>query len=122
MGYFNYSNVFLIKNAAKLLKYTRINNYIIKPKKDKLPPFGLIYSLKPVELEILKTYMKTNLINGFIWSFKFPTKVSIFFYQKLNKILYLCINYSNLNNLIIKYQYVLLFIAKISIDLAKLKS
>ena len=33
--YFNYKNVFLVKNIIKLLKYIDINNYIIKFEKNK---------------------------------------------------------------------------------------
>ena len=33
--YFNYNNVFLAKNIIKSLKYIKINDYIIKLKKDK---------------------------------------------------------------------------------------
>ena len=33
--YSNYSNVFLAKNTANLLKYNEINDYAIKLKKDK---------------------------------------------------------------------------------------
>ena len=33
--YSNYNNVFLIKNAAKLLEYTGINDYVIKLEEDK---------------------------------------------------------------------------------------
>ena len=40
--------------------------HAIELEKGKQPSFGLIYSLRPVELEILKTYIKTNLANSFI--------------------------------------------------------
>ena len=50
----------------KLLKHTRINNHVLKLEKGKQLLFNLIYSLGPVELEILKTYIKINLANGFI--------------------------------------------------------
>ena len=40
--------------ASKLPKYTRINNYAIKLVDNLEPPHGSIYSLGPVELEILK--------------------------------------------------------------------
>lgn len=33
--YSNYNNVFLVENAIKLLKYTKINDYITKLKKSK---------------------------------------------------------------------------------------
>lgn len=35
-------------------------------KKDRKPLFGLIDSLRLVELETIKTYIKTNLVNSFI--------------------------------------------------------
>ena len=43
-----------------------MNDYIIKLEKSKQPFFRPIYSLRLVELEILKTYIKTNLTNSFI--------------------------------------------------------
>ena len=69
MEYSNYSNIFSAENIAELSENTRINKYTIKLEKDKQPFFEPIYSLRPVELEILKTYIKINLINGFIQSF-----------------------------------------------------
>lgn len=64
--YSNYSKVSLIKNMIKLSKYIWLNNHIIKPKK-KQPSFYLIYSLRQMELEMLKTVIKINLITNFIW-------------------------------------------------------
>ena len=64
--YFDYSNVFSTEYAAELPENTGINEHAIKLEEDKQPLFGPIYSLEPVELEILKTYIKTNLANGFI--------------------------------------------------------
>lgn len=64
--YFNYSNIFLIKSIAELPEHSEINNYIIKLEKGNQLPFGLIYSLGVIELEILKTYIKINLANDFI--------------------------------------------------------
>ena len=64
--YSDYSNIFSAKNVAKFPKNTGINKHAIKLKKDKQLLFGPIYSLGLVELEILKTYIKTNLANGFI--------------------------------------------------------
>ena len=56
--YSNYSNVFLAENAAELPENTGINEHAIKLKESKQPPFGPIYSLGPVELETLKTYIE----------------------------------------------------------------
>ena len=36
------------------------------------PPYGPIYSLGPIELEILKAYIETNLANGFMRPSKSP--------------------------------------------------
>ena len=78
--------------AVEFPKYTGINNHIIELKKGKQPLFGPIYSLEYVTLEILKTYIETNLANDFIWLFKSPAKTLILFNWKLNRIFPLCIN------------------------------
>ena len=64
--YFFYSNIFLVENITKVLKYFKINDYIIELKKDKQSSFSSIYSLGSVELEILKAYNKANMANNFI--------------------------------------------------------
>ena len=50
----------------ELLEYTRMNDHAIKLVKSKELLLGPIYSLEPVQLETLKTYIKTNLANDFI--------------------------------------------------------
>ena len=100
--YSNYNNVFFVKNAIKLLENTRINKHAIKLEESKHPLLGLIYSLEPIKLEILKTHIKINLVNGFIWLSKSPTKTFILFDQKPDKSLYLYVNNCGLNNTIIK--------------------
>ena len=64
--YSNYSDVFSAECTAELSENTGINEYAIELEEDKQPPFGPIYSLGPVELETLKTYIETNLANNFI--------------------------------------------------------
>ena len=64
--YSNNSNIFLIKNVAKLPKNSGMNKYAIKLEKSKQLSFKSIYSLKLLELKIFKTYIKINLANGFI--------------------------------------------------------
>ena len=64
--YSNYSNVFLTENVVEILKNTGMNEHAIKLEEGKQPLFGPIYCLGLVELETLKTYIKTNLANGFI--------------------------------------------------------
>ena len=77
--YFDYSNVFLVENAADLLENTGINKHAIKLEKSKQPPFGPIYILGLVELKMLKTYIETNLANGFIPPSKSSASASILF-------------------------------------------
>ena len=77
--YFNYNKVFLEENVTKLLEYTKINNHIIKLEESKQLFFKPIYSLKSMKLEILKTYIKTNLVNGFIQLFKSLASAFILF-------------------------------------------
>ena len=91
--YSNYNDIFLTKNIIKLSDYTEINNHAIKLKKDKQLFFDLIYSLKLMKLEILKTYIKTNLANYFIQLSKFLTKAFILFNRKLNISFYFYIDY-----------------------------
>ena len=100
--YFNYSKIFLAKNAAKFPENIRINEHVIELKKGKQPLFGLIYSLKSVELKILKIYIETNLANSFIWPFKSLARASILFHKKSNKSLCFYINYWSFNNITIK--------------------
>lgn len=56
--YYNYNNIFLVENIAKLVKYTKMNVYTVELKRYKQLLFEHIYSLYPVELEMLKTYIK----------------------------------------------------------------
>ena len=77
----------------ELLENTGINKYAIKLEEDKQPLFRFIYSLGPVELEILKTYIKTNLANGFMWPFKSPTRAFILFDKKPDRSFPFCVDY-----------------------------
>lgn len=70
-----------------------INKHSIKLELDKQSPKSPIYNLKPVKLENLKTYIKTNLANSFICLFKFLTKILITFDQKLDGNIDLYVNY-----------------------------
>ena len=110
--YFDYSDVFLAENAAELPENTGINEHAIKLEEGKQPLFEPIYSLGPLKLETLKTYIKTNLANGFILPSKSPGGASIPFDRKPDGSLCLCMDYRGLNNIIIKNQYPLPLIGK----------
>ena len=110
--YSNYSDVFLAENIVELPENIGMNEHAIKLEEGKQPPFGPIYSLGPVELEMLKTYIKINLANGFIRSSKSPAGAPIFFDRKPDENLRLCVDYWGLNNISIKKQYLLPLIGK----------
>ena len=82
-----------------------MNENSIKLEEGKQPPFGSIYSLDLVKLEMLKTYIETNLANGFIRPFKSPAEAPILFDQKPNRSFRLYVDYRGLNNITIKNQY-----------------
>ena len=119
--YFDYSDVFLAENAAKLPEYTGINEHAIELEKDKQSPFGPIYSLGLVGLKTLKTYIETNLANVFIRPSKFPAGVPIFFDQKRDGSLRLCVDYWGLNNITIQNRYLLPLIRESFNELGRAK-
>ena len=103
--YSDFSNVFSSDSPAELPEYTGINDHPINLLDNKQPPYGPIYSLRPVELETLKTYIKANLASGFIRPSKSPAGALILFVRKKNGSLRLCVDYRGLNNLTIKNRY-----------------
>ena len=103
--YSDYNNVFLAENAAELPENIGMNEHAIKLGKGKQPPFGLIYSLCPVELETLKTYIETNLANSFIRPFKSLAGAPILFDLNPDRSFRLCVDYWGLNNITIKNWY-----------------
>ena len=111
--YSNYSNIFSVENIAELPENTGMNGYAIKLEESKQPTFGLIYSLGLMELETLKTYIKTNLANGYIWPSKSLVGAPILFDKKSDRSLHLCVDYQGLNNITIKNQYLLFLICKL---------
>ena len=55
----------------------RINKYIIKFENDKQLFYRLFYILDLVKLKTIKTYIKTNLVHGFILHLKSLASTSI---------------------------------------------
>src|SRR5260370_41642661 len=69
----------------------------IELEEGKVPPFGLIYSLTPMEKEALHSYISENLVKGFICHSISSAASPILFMKKPNSSLRLCINYQGLN-------------------------
>ena len=110
--YSNYSNIFSAENAVELLKNFRMNKHTIELEEGKQPLFGSIYSLEPVKLEILKTYIKINLVNGFIQPSKSSVRAKIFFDKKPDRSFRFYVDYQGFNNITIKNRYPLPLISE----------
>ena len=110
--YSDFADVFSPDLATELPEYTEINTHAIDMEEDKQLLYGHIYSLGPMELETFKTYIETNLANGFIRSLKSPAGAPIVFDKKPNGSLRLCVNYWSLNNITIKNRYLLPLVSK----------
>ncbi len=91
--YLDYTDVFLKNSASELPKRTDLNKLAIDLIEGKLSSYGPIYSLWPVELETLKTYIETHLANGFIRPSKSPSRAPILFVWKPDGSFRLCVNY-----------------------------
>ena len=91
--YSDFADVFSEKSVNVLLARTEANEHAIELEKGKQPPYRPIYSLGPVELKTLKTYIETNLVNGFIQGSKSPAGAPILFVRKPYSSFCLCVNY-----------------------------
>ena len=89
----NFTDIFSPDLASELIEHTGINDYTIKLVNGQQPLYGPIYSLRAVELEILKVYIETNLTKGFIRPSKSPANTPIPFDQKSDGSLQLCVDY-----------------------------
>ena len=96
----------------KLSKNTGINKYAIKRQDNKHLPYRPIYSLGPVQLKTLKTYIKTHLKIGFIQPSKSLAGAFILFNKKPDGSFWLCVDYQGLNNFTIQNLYQLPLIKK----------
>ena len=103
--YSDFSDVFSPDSAVEIPEHTGINDHPIDLVDGKQPPYGPIYSLGPVELETLKTYIETNLASGFIRPSQSPAGAPILFIRKKDGSIRLCVDYRGLNTLTIKNRY-----------------
>lgn len=113
LGYKNYADVFCPDLTMERPKNIGINEHALKLIESKQTPYRTIYAISPVELEILKIYIKTHLKTEFIWTSKSSASTSIFFDKKPDGNFCLCINYQGFNNLIIKNWYPLPLIGEL---------
>ena len=99
------------ENKIYELSNYEFDDYAINLKSNKKLFYDFIYLLFKKKITILKIYLNKYLKNNFIKLFTFLIKIFILFLKK-NEIFRLCVNYKNLNFLIIKNKYFLSFIDK----------
>jgi len=66
------------------------------------PPFRPLYNLLVAELEVIRTYLDTSLVKGWICRSTSPARALVFFTPKKDRKLRLCIDYYGLNKITIK--------------------
>ncbi len=71
----------------------------------KVPPFGSLYDLSQIELEVLRGYISDNLAKGFIQPSTSSADTQVFFAKKRDRSLRLCIDYRGLNLITRKNRY-----------------
>ena len=111
--YTDFINIFSKKLVKVLFKETSINMHTIKLVDCKQLSYGVIYSLVTIKFEKLKIYIKTNLINEFIWPSKSLAGTLILFVCKFDESFHLCVYYQEINNSTIKNWYPLSLIDKL---------
>ena len=79
----------------------------------KKPTYSPIYTLSAKELEALRDYLDENLVKGFIRPSTSPARYPILFVPKKDSKLRLCVDYRQLNAIMIKNHYPLPLILEI---------
>ena len=100
--YSDFEDIFTKNSATMLSEHTEINTHAIEVEEGKQTSYEPIYSLGPMKLEILKTYIKINLANNFIWPSKSLDNAPILFNKKFERSFRLYVDYQGLNNITIK--------------------
>ena len=103
--YSDFTDVFSEEKTLVLPERTELNEHAIDLEDGKQLSYGPIYSLGPMKLETLKTYIEIHLKTGFIRPSKSPASALILLDKKPDSSLCLCVDYRGLNNLTIKNRY-----------------
>jgi hypothetical protein len=107
--YVAFQDIFSEIKAHKFSKHD-FHDHVIEILSNRDFLFDLIYNLSTTELKILKNYIDEYMKKNFIIEFVSFAKVLILFVKKTNDKLRLCVNYKNLNEIIIKNRYSIFFI------------
>jgi hypothetical protein len=114
--YQDFANVFNKTNVDKLSEHDS-QNHAIETIESKSLSFESFYNLSIIELKTLREYLDEHLKKKFIISSHSSTRVSILLIKKSSEDLRLCVDYRELNAIIIKNRYFILLIMQILICL-----
>jgi len=118
--YHNFLDVFS-RELMNILSERRLYDHKIQLQKSKTSIFESLYDMSQNELQVLKKYLKNNLIKDFIQVSSFFAISSILFVKKSSEELRFCVNYQSLNVMTVKNQYSLSFIQETLDQLTKIK-
>jgi hypothetical protein len=107
--YVAFQDIFFEIKTHKFLKHD-FHDYAIEIVLNRDSFFNFIYNLSTTKLKTLKNYINEYIKKNFIIEFVSFAKVFILFVKKTNDKLRLCVNYKELNEIIIKNRYSLFFI------------
>jgi hypothetical protein len=102
-------DIFFEMKAHKFSKH-EFHDYVIDILSNRDSFFDFIYNLSTTKLKILKNYINEYMKKSFIIKFVSSAKILILFVKKTNDKFRLCVNYKDLNEIIIKNRYSLFFI------------
>jgi len=102
--YHNYADVFSKAKASELPPH-RDYDLKIDLEEGTSPPLGTLYSLSPVELSALRTFINENLNTGFIHPTASSHAAPVLFVKKKDGSLRLCIDFRGLNKITKKDRY-----------------
>ena len=102
--YLKYKELDFENKTYELFKHS-ISNHVIDFVENKQLSYESIYFLFENEFKIFRNYIIKHLKNDFIRFSQSSVDVSILFVKKRNENFRLCVNYRDLNNVIIKNRY-----------------
>ena len=109
--YKKYADVFL-KDLVNQLLENKSYDHAIDLEPGKTASYESLYNLSEMKLTTLWDYIDMNLLNDFIKSFKSSVEALILFIKKKDSILKLCVDYKDLNSVMIKNYYLISLINK----------
>ena len=100
--YKEFLKVFSYEKANKLPPHRPGIDHTIKIQPGTQLPAGPLYGMSRDELQVLKKFLEENLSKGFIWASFSPAAAPVLFVKKPGGGLWFCVDYHDLNALIVK--------------------